>query len=121
MFIQYIFLLYSDDVSLEGLQEELEECKNDVVSNFFTIIFRILTNIFNKAFWLLNVIDGLMLCDLYDSRTSLHWEWPVCTQDSDVGRYCSWKVRSHKRLYIMTIFAESLLHRMCKKMDDYDW
>lgn len=25
--------LYSDELSLEGLQEELEECKNDDVSN----------------------------------------------------------------------------------------
>lgn len=31
-------MLYSDDISLEGLQQELEECKNDDVCNF-TIIF----------------------------------------------------------------------------------
>lgn len=31
--INLLFLLYSDDVSLEGLQEELEECKDDIVSN----------------------------------------------------------------------------------------
>jgi hypothetical protein len=28
-------MLYSDDMSLEGLQQELEECKNDDVSTLF--------------------------------------------------------------------------------------
>jgi len=30
-----LFLFFSDDVSLEGLQQELEECKNDDVSSVF--------------------------------------------------------------------------------------
>lgn len=35
MLILYVFCLHcfcSDDISLEGLQQELEECKNDEVS-----------------------------------------------------------------------------------------
>ena len=30
-----VAMLYSDDISLEGLQQELEECKNDDVSTLF--------------------------------------------------------------------------------------
>lgn len=29
---------FSDDISLEGLQQELEECKNDDVSNIIQVI-----------------------------------------------------------------------------------
>lgn len=32
--ITKLFLFYSDDISLEGLQQELQECKDDDVSYF---------------------------------------------------------------------------------------
>jgi hypothetical protein len=35
MKIHLVAMLYSDDISLEGLQQELEECKNDDVITIF--------------------------------------------------------------------------------------
>lgn len=37
-----VAILYSDDISLEGLQQELEECKNDDVSTILSMLLGVI-------------------------------------------------------------------------------
>ena len=55
--IHLVFMFDSDDISLDGLEQELEECKNDDVSNSISFPLKILS--FRYIFF----INGPLSCN----------------------------------------------------------